>query len=157
MRATYYKIRERIISAAKHFFSLDDTPHSIASGVALGVFFGIIPGEGVTASLLVAALLGINKAAAALGALATNMWSTFVVLPGAAMLGGMLFHESADGLMRQFQNIHLLGLRYFLSKAVFFELTLPLITGFLLIAFLLALGSYLGIFFLLKKRRLRLR
>lgn len=157
MQALYQKLREKIISGTKHFFSLDDTPHSIASGVALGVFFGIIPGEGVTASLVVAALLGINKASAALGALATNMWSTFVVLPPAAMLGGFLFHESANGLMEQFAKAHLLGWRYFLSKVVFFELTLPLITGFLLIALTVAVGAYLGIFFLLKKRAMRVK
>ncbi|MDD5669514.1 MAG: DUF2062 domain-containing protein, partial [Candidatus Omnitrophica bacterium] len=55
-------------------FRINDTPRKIAFGFGLGVFLGILPGTGPVASVIVAAFLHANKAAALLGSLITNTW-----------------------------------------------------------------------------------
>jgi uncharacterized protein (DUF2062 family) len=133
-----------------HFFTLDDTPHNIAGGAALGVFLGILPGEGVATTLVIASILKLNKASATMGVLATNMWGTFVVLPLATVVGGFLFGESSANLSAQFYQTYHLGLKFFFSKVIFFDLALPLIAGYLIVAASIAFFFYVLILILLK-------
>jgi len=133
-----------------HFFTLKDTPHNIAGGVALGVFLGILPGEGLATTLITASVLKLNRASATAGVLATNMWGTFVVLPLSTIVGGFLFNESPSHLSGQFYQTYHLGLRYFLSKAIFFDLALPLISGYLIVSIAIAIIFYFLMLFLLK-------
>lgn len=144
---------KKIKNFLQHFFTLDDTPHSIAGGAALGIFLGILPGEGVAATLIVASLLRLNKASATIGVLAINMWGTIVVFPVAAFLGGTIFHISPSVLSANFHDTYHLGFKYFLSKAIFLDLALPLIVGFVISAGLISLLFYFIIFFLLKYKR----
>jgi hypothetical protein len=144
----------KIKTSVGKFFLINDTPHKIAAGFALGVFLGIIPGEGVITTLLLASLFGLNRLAAASGVLATNMWSTFVVLPLAAQVGAWVFGESYQHLVEQFQAGHHLGYKFFLSKYIFFEIALPLAAGFLIVALAIALLSYIAIWFLMKNRKM---
>ncbi|EKD58996.1 MAG: hypothetical protein ACD_56C00012G0004 [uncultured bacterium] len=136
-----------------HFFTLQDTHHNIAAGAALGIFLGILPGEGVAATLIIASLLGFNKASATIGVLATNMWATFAVAPLAAMSGGFIFGLNYTQLISNFRQTYHLGVKYFLSKTIFFDLALPLIVGFLVSAGLVALVFYFTIYFLLKRKK----
>lgn len=144
---------QKIKNFFQHFFTLDDTTHNIAGGAALGIFLGILPGEGVAATLIVAALLRLNKASATIGVLAVNMWATVVVFPIAAFLGGFIFNISPSVLSANFQQTYDLGLKYFLSKAIFFDLALPLIVGFVISAGIISLVFYFIIFFLLKYKK----
>lgn len=137
----------------QHFFTLDDTPSNIATGAALGVFLGIVPGEGVATTLIIASLLKLNKASATLGVLTTNMWGTIATLPLATFIGGWVFGIDSAKLSNDFRNTYNLGLKYFLSKVIFFDLALPLIVGFVISAGLIAFVLYLIIFFLLKYKR----
>lgn len=136
-----------------HFFTLNDTPSHIAGGVALGIFLGIVPGEGVATTIILASLLKLNRAAATTGVIATNMWGTLVVLPLATLIGGYFFHMDSSQLSQNFEATYQLGFRYFLSKAIFFDLALPLIIGFVISAGLIALAFYLIVYFLLKYRK----
>jgi uncharacterized protein (DUF2062 family) len=138
----------------RKFFLINDTPQKIATGFALGVFLGIIPGEGVTATIILSSLFGLNRLAATSGALATNMWSTVVILPFAAKIGTLISGENYQSLVEQFHTSHHLGYKFFLSKYVFFEIALPLATGFILIALAFALFSYIAVWFLIKNRRM---
>jgi hypothetical protein len=136
------------------FFLINDTPHKIAAGFALGVFLGIIPGEGVTATLVLAYLFGLNRLAAASGVLVTNMWTTFIVLPLAAQIGAWVFGESYQHLVEQFQAGHHLGYKFFLSKYIFFEIALPLAAGFIIVALIISLLAYALVWFLMKNRKM---
>lgn len=135
------------------FFTLKDSPHNIAGGVALGVFMGIVPGEGVMSTLVVASIFKLNKASATIGVLATNMWGTVVALPLATFVGGFLFGISPSHLSAEFNQTYHLGLKFFLSKAIFFDLALPLIVGFVISAGTIALIFYLIVYFLLKYKK----
>ena len=136
------------------FFTLKDTPHKIAAGFALGTFLGIIPGEGVTSTLILAAIFRLNKASATVGVLATNMWGTAVVLPLAAAVGGFLFDITPSQLITQFDQTYNLGYRYFLSKVIFLDLALPVIVGFILVAGIISLLFYAILYFLLKYHKI---
>lgn len=147
------RIHTKIQKFFQHFFTLDDTPHSIALGAALGILLGILPGEGVATTIIIAALLRINKAAATLGVLATNMWGTVATFPVAVFLGSKIFHIDSAILMDNFNQTYHLGFKYFLSKVIFFDLTLPLVVGFFIAAFTISLVFYFLIYFLLKYQK----
>ena len=107
---TYF---EKIKKYLKQFFLIDDTPHKVAAGFALGIFWGIMPGEGVGTTLITATILRFNRLSATAGVLASNMWSTIVVLPLAAIFGGLMFGVSPDYLTSNFKDTYDLGFRYF--------------------------------------------
>lgn len=141
----------------RQFFLINDTPHKIAGGAALGIFLGIVPGEGVLTTLVFASIFKLNRLAATAGVLATNMWMTVVVLPLTASLGGFLFHENTTALMDNFHTTYHLGWKFFLSKAIFFDLVLPLAVGFIIVAGVIALIFYFLIYFSLKYKKLKFK
>jgi len=153
MKKTLYKIKTFI----KRFFLIDDSPHKVAAGAALGIFLGIIPGEGVTASLVLAYIFRLNKLSATAGALSTNMWGTAAVLPLAAGIGGFLFGIDPSTLIENFKSTYQLGFKYFLSKIIFFSLLLPLIVGFIIAAGIISLAFYFLLYFLLKYRKIKFK
>lgn len=146
MKNTLNKIKSFFAS----FFDLEDSAHNIAAGAALGVFFGIMPVEGITTTLVFVTLLGFNKPSALIGMLATNSWTTFALLPLAALTGGLLFNQTIASLYAQFDRTFQMGLKFFFSKAVLLDLALPLIVGYLIVALTIALLFYLFIYIFLK-------
>jgi len=146
----------KIKNFVRKFFLINDTPHKIAGGFALGIFLGIIPGEGVTATIVLASLFGLNRLAATSGVLATNMWSTFVVLPLAGQIGAWIFRENYQSLIEQFDTTYHLGVKFLFSKYILFEIALPMAVGFVIVALAFSLLAYLIIWFLMKNRRMPL-
>lgn len=69
---------------------INDTPHRIAGGVALGVFLGILPGAGPVASLVLAYIFQVNRAAALAGSLLTNSWFSVFTFVLAVKIGAFL-------------------------------------------------------------------
>jgi uncharacterized protein (DUF2062 family) len=151
MKNFWQKIKKLFLK----FFLINDTPQKVAGGAALGVFLGMIPGEGVTASLVLSSIFRLNRLAAITGALATNMWTTFFVLPIATFVGAFLFNKNSHELIQHFnQNYHLAGYKFFLSKVAFFDLALPLLVGFLVTAGIIALLAYFILLYLLKNHKM---
>jgi uncharacterized protein (DUF2062 family) len=149
-------MKKRIRDYIKQFFLIDDTPHKVAAGAALGIFLGIVPGEGVLATLFLSSLFRFNRLAALAGVGAMNMWTTFLVFPAAAAVGCRFFGISYEVLKQNFDRTADAGWRYFLGKAVFFDLTLPLIVGFVAVAGAIALAFYFGLLYILiRKKHLR--
>jgi len=147
----------KIKTSVRKFFLINDTPHKIALGFALRVFLGIVPGEGVTMSLILSSIFGLNRLAATSGALATNMWSTAVILPLAAEIGTLISGENYSSLVAQFQANYHLGYKFFLSKYIFFEIVLLLAIGFTLAALVVAFLAYATVWFLMKNRKMPIR
>jgi len=139
----------------KHFFLIDDSPHKVAGGVAVGIFMGIVPGEGLLSTLFFAYVLRFNRLSALTALVAVNMWMTLVALPLAAITGGFLFGVSSQSLINNFQNTYTLGWNYFFSKIILFELILPLMVGFVIVALTIALSFYLLVYFLLKYKKIK--
>jgi len=146
-------MKKKIRDYAGQFFLINDTPHKIAGGAALGIFFGIMPGEGVITTLIFASLLRLNRLAATAGVLAVNMWTTLLVLPLAAATGAFIFGENYKNLTNQFHNTNGSYFQLFYNKALFFDITLPLLAGFFVVAGAFALVIYFFLLFLLIQRR----
>lgn len=144
---------QKIKQYIRQFFLINDTPHKIAAGAALGVFFGIAPGEGVITTLIFASLLGFNRLAATAGVLAVNMWTTIFVLPLAAAAGAFIFGKKYSELIIQFHNANGNYLKLFFSKIFFFDITLPLLVGFFAVAGIVALAIYFLLLLLLNFRK----
>lgn len=139
------------------FFLIDDTPHKIAAGAAMGVFWGIMPGEGILTTLVTASLFRLNRLSATAGVLAVNMWTTFVILPLAAITGGFIFRTDAQNLIDDFQKTYHLGIRQFFTETIFLDLFLPLIVGFIIVSLAISLGLYFLLYFVLKYKKIRFK
>lgn len=147
----------RIKTYLKRFFLIDDTPHKVAAGFALGVFWGIMPGEGVGTTLVTAYLLRFNRLSATTGVLASNMWSTFVVLPLAAIAGGFVFHVSPESLTSSFWNTYDLGWKYFFTETIFLKILTPFFVGFFIVSIVIALVFYFLLYFVLKYKKIKFK
>ena len=146
-------MKKRIRDYIKQFFLIEDTPHKVAGGAALGAFLGIIPGEGVLATLFFAYIFRLNRLAALAGVLAFNMWTTFIALPAAAAIGGLIFHVSPQTLSSDFHETLGLGWHYLFSWNVLRETAIPLLTGYVVLAGSVAAIIYFALLFLLIKRK----
>jgi uncharacterized protein (DUF2062 family) len=146
-------MRKRIRDYIKQFFLIDDTPHKVAGGAALGVFMGITPGEGVLTTLFFAYIFRFNRLAALAGVLAVNMWTTVLVLPVAATIGGLIFHLNPQTLSNDFHESLNVGWQYLFSWNVLRETALPLIVGYVVSAGIIAAAIYFGLLFLLIRRK----
>jgi uncharacterized protein (DUF2062 family) len=127
----------------KQFFLINDTPHKIAAGAALGVFLGIAPGAGIAATLVLASVFKLNRLAAVAGAVATNTWTLVIALPMAAAVGGFLFGGNAASLIEHFNAIYDLGWRSLISKEMFLTIILPLAVGFIVVSGVIAVFFYI--------------
>lgn len=84
---------------------INDTPHRIAGGVALGVFLGILPGAGPVASLVLAYIFQVNRAAALAGSLLTNSWFSVVTFVLAVKIGALLTGSGWQQIFNECKNL----------------------------------------------------
>lgn len=147
---------KKIKTFFKKFFLINDTPHKIAAGAALGIFLGIIPG-GILTAVVVSSILRVNHLAAIAGVLATNFWTSFLIMPFAAKLGSWLFGIETQELIENFNNAYSANFKDFFSETVVLKLLLPLTVGFIIIAGAIAMVFYFLIYFLLKYKKVSFR
>ena len=124
-------------------FKINDTPQKIALGLGLGVFAGIFPGTGPAASLFLAFIFRANRASALIGSLLTNTWVSLVTFLLAIKLGAVIFgikwqeiHGNGASLIKHFSWLSLFRLSTL-------KVILPVMLGFILIAFCFGLLVYL--------------
>jgi len=124
-------------------FKINDSPQKIALGLGLGVFSGILPGTGPLAALFLAFCLRANRASALIGSLLTNTWLSFATFLLAIKLGSGLFGISWQQLYLDWVYF-LKGFNWsVLFKLSILKIILPVLVGYLLIAFCLGLIVYL--------------
>ncbi len=99
------KIKEFLKHAYEKIVLINDTPHRIAGGVALGVFLGILPGAGPLASLVLAYIFQVNRAAALAGSLLTNSWFSVVTFVLAVKIGAWLTGSSWKQIYNDCKNL----------------------------------------------------
>lgn len=131
-------IREHILAQRARVLGLDDTPHSIAFGLAIGMFFGFTPLFGVKTllSIVVAWLFKSNKIAAAIGVTLHDL-----VLP--AMPAILLWEYKVGmwvlhGTMPQRPKLHGMRLRDYMEWTTFLTVGQPMLVGSLFFALPLA-------------------
>jgi len=134
-------------------FRTHDTPQRIAFGLGIGVFLGILPGVGPLAGFIAATLLRANKAAAVLGALLTNTWTSLLTIVLAIKIGAAIKGLNWHDLFNQWQ-ILLKDFHWkYLFRSTFLEILLPVLIGYLVIAFILGLSVYLISLLILRGRK----
>jgi uncharacterized protein (DUF2062 family) len=149
-------MKKKIRDYIKQFFLIDDTPHKVAGGAALGIFLGITPGEGVLSTLFFAYIFSLNRLAALAGVLAVNMWTTVLVLPFAATIGGLVFRIDPQKLSNDFHENLSLGFQYIFSWNILRETALPLLVGYVITAGAIAAALYFTLLFILiRKKKLK--
>ncbi len=137
------KVTEFFTTLYEKLFLINDTPGKIALGLSLGVFAGILPGTGPIAALFLAFILRANRASALIGCLLTNTWLSFVTFILAIKAGSVILginwqdvHQDWNYFLREFRWLHLF-------KLSVLKVILPVILGYLVIAFCLGLSAYL--------------
>jgi len=150
---THHKISKFFNALYVKLFKINDSPQKIALGVGLGVFAGIFPGTGPLAALFLAFIFRVNRASALLGSLLTNTWLSFVtfllaIKAGSAILGirWQEVHQDWDYFLKSFNWQSLF-------KLSVLKVILPVITGYLVIAFCLGLLAYLVTLIIIVKIR----
>lgn len=121
---------------------INDAPHRIALGFALGVFCGIVPGIGPVFALALAFVFRANKATAVLGAVSVNTWVTFIILAPAIKAGALIFGVRWQDLKESYYQLKSDFEWRDLFREGGREVLLPILTGFLLCAVITALCAY---------------
>jgi len=131
-------------------FKINDTPQRIAAGLGVGVFLGILPGTGPLAALFMAWILRLNRASALLGSLLTNTWLSIVTFLLSVKVGAAImkvnWEETREAWMLFLKDFHWLDL----LKLSALNIILPVVVGYLIVAFCLGLAVYLITWIILK-------
>ncbi len=136
------KIREFFRGLYEKLAGINDTPHKIAAGLALGVFLGILPGVGPLAALGAAFLFKVNRAAALLGSLLTNTWLSIFTFAVSIKIGAFILGQSWQDIQQKYELlIKDFHWRDLLGKEVGAIIS-PVILGYLVVAFCFAAVSY---------------
>ncbi len=136
---------------------INDSPHRIAFGFALGVFLGILPGVGPVASLALAFVFKVNSVAALTGSLLTNTWLSVVTFLASIKIGSAIFGVQWQDIYDQcktiFSNFNLKNL----SNISILGILLPLIVGYAIIALVAGFVAYLILMIILTQKKITKR
>jgi len=124
-------------------FRIHDSAQKISLGFGLGVFFGILPGSGPIAALIMASLFRLNRASALLGSLLTNTWLSVVTFILSVRIGsfvlGLEWHDVYRSCVGVVKNFHFNQL----FQLSIFTVILPILLGYLIIGLSLGIAAYL--------------
>lgn len=127
----------------KRVFRINDSPQKIALGLGVGVFLGVLPGTGPIAAVISASILRINKASALIGSLMVNTWINIVTFVFAIKIGSAIIGAN----WQQIYNESLPVLNDFRYSSLFklpvLKLILPILMGYFIIAFFMAVFAYI--------------
>ncbi len=124
-------------------FRINDTPQKIALGLGLGVFSGIMPGMGPLVAMFLAFILRSNRASALLGSILTNTWLSFLTFFLALKTGSLILRTEWQITYQNWLNF-LAGFKWIdLFRVSLLRIILPIIIGYLAIAFCLGLLVYI--------------
>jgi len=131
-------------------FRIHDTPQKIALGFGAGVALGIFPGTGPLASLFCAFIFKLNRASALLASLLTNTWLSFATFLLSVKIGASVLGKDSSetrlAIKEVIKNFHFKDL----FNVSVFEVLLPLLVGYLVVALCLGLVAYLTILIIIK-------
>lgn len=136
-------IRDHVGAQRTRILSLNDTPHSVAFGLAIGMFFGFTPLFGVKTllSILIAWACKSNKIAAAIGVTLHDL-----ILPA---MPAILLWEYKAGMWVLHGSVpahplrlRALRLREYMEWTTFFTLGQPMLIGSLFFALPIAGATY---------------
>lgn len=130
---------------------LDDPPERIARGAAIGVFMGIFPtfGAGTILSLGAAFILRANKAAAVIGSLIMNPFTSPFFWTLSVIVGSLLLREDYRAVLTNFKGGHF----HILKGAG--AVSMVFLVGNLVVSTAFTLASYYLVKFFIIRHRAR--
>lgn len=150
------KFRERLKHIYLKLVKTDDTPHHIALGFAIGIFYGLVPFVGVILTLITAAIFRANKASALVGCFVTNTWVTAVLALPSVKVGSKIFGLDWTVVWQQMKRYLSMSDIKDIFNALSRDVLIPSLIGFLAIAFFLSVVSYaVSLFVVLKYREIK--
>jgi uncharacterized protein (DUF2062 family) len=143
----------RIKGVYRRIAGINDNPQKIAAGFGLGLFFGVLPGTGPIASVVMASVFGLNRVSSLIGCLLINTWINVVTFGAAAQIGAMLteddWHKIYQDWLSVFNHFSWQGLlNHMLAKSFF-----PLLFGYFIIGAMLGAVGYVLVLVILARRK----
>lgn len=132
-------------------FKINDSAQKIALGVGLGVFSGLMPGTGPVAAIFLAFIFRANRAAALFGSLLTNTWLSLVTFILAIKAGSVILKMDWHKVQQKAQILAQDFSWFKFFKLSFFEVLLPVVTGYLVIGLILGALCYLITFLIIRR------
>lgn len=133
--------------------TLDDSPHRIALGFAVGVFLAFTPllGLHTVLGLLIAFAFGLNRVAVLVGVFVNNPWTLFPIYGLATYVGGLFvgFPSSLPLAALGFGGIF--KSRFWIEVAGTWEFWKPLLLGSVILSCTAAALSYLLLLFVITR------
>jgi len=132
---------------------VNDTPHHIALGFAIGIFYGLMPFVGVIFTIVTAMIFKANKAAALIGCFVTNTWMSAALILPSVRLGAKLFGLNWEYVWRDMlKYLKMPGIKATINS-LSGDVIIPSLVGFIIIALSMSVLSYfIGLFFVLEYR-----
>jgi len=139
----FKKIRDFLKIVYIKTVKIDDTPHKISLGFAIGVALGIIPGTGPLAALFFSFLLKANRASALIGSLLVNTWFSIVALIPAVRIGALIFNLNWYKIYMDWLDIFYSLHWKELIKISLYKIILPIFLGYVIIALGVGISCYI--------------
>ncbi len=153
MKKLFEKIKNFLKSIYQKLIHLKDTPHRIAGGFAVGIFFGILPAAGPMAAIILAWILRVNRIAAFAGGLLTNMWLSVITLVAAVKVGAFVTGSDWQKVLSDCKEL----MKDFSWRGIFdqkvIDILKPVFVGYLVVGILAGLLAYVVAWFVVKRRQ----
>lgn len=134
-------------------FRTNDSPFRISLGFGLGVFTAVMPAIGPFAALALAFLFRANRATAFLGSMLFNTWFGLIILIPVIKVGsivmGLNYSDVYNAWISCLKGFSLVKL----SKLSIHEVIIPILVGYLLVALLLGIVSFIIAYIITRKRK----
>ncbi len=148
--------KERLKRAYLRIVKAHDTPHRIALGFGIGVFYGLFPFIGVIFTLVTAIIFKANKASALVGCFVTNTWMSFILALPSVKIGAKLFGLDYRAVWEDVRHYLKLSNIKDIFKEASGDVIIPSVVGFLVIAFIIAVAGYfVSLFLILRYKGLK--
>lgn len=132
---------------------INDSPQRIAVGFGIGVFLGIMPGFGIIAALIAAAILKVNRVSIILGTLLTNTWLSLLILILSIKVGSGIIGVDWKDVYNQWSLL----IKDFSWKKItslsLHNVVYPVIVGYIVISIFLGILAYLFALIIIKRMR----
>ena len=132
---------------------INDSKQRIALGFGLGVLSGIFPGTGPLVAVFLSFILRANYVSALLGSLLTNTWLSIVTFLLAIKVGAVIMGVNWQDVQREW-GLFLTHFQWIdIVKISVLKLVLPVFLGYLVIACIAGVLSYLIVLIILNLKR----
>lgn len=147
MKNNFFKIiYEKLIKA-------DDTPHRVALGFAIGIFYGLFPFVGVIFTVVTAFVFRANKVSALIGCFVTNTWISAILIIPSIKIGAKIFGLDWRIVWQDMLKYLKMSDVNDIFKALSADVVLPSVVGFFIIAFVISLAGYfISLYFIIRHR-----